>query len=63
MSRFNLDIFRLTEEIEGIAGPIHSHQMTLLLEERQSYLPSPRMGVGVGNWAEGDRLGPVSITL
>lgn len=62
MSRLNLDIFRLTGEIEGIASPIPSHQVTLLLEERQSYLPSPKMGVGVGNWTEEDRLGPVSIT-
>lgn len=62
MSTLNhLNIFSLIRETEGVAGPIPSHQMTpvLLEEERQCYLPSLRVGVGVGvgDWAEEDRLG------
>lgn len=49
MSTVNLEIFSLPREIEGVAGPIPSHLITPVLEEeRQRYLPSPRVGVGVG---------------
>lgn len=64
VNRLHLDLFSgRVGKLRELLVPFPPTDGSSFREGRQNYLPSPRVGVGVGNWATEDRLGLIGNKL